>query len=183
MISLFRSRQVVVDPTLALCETLYTARPRKPAPTLGLVLERLPPQVRRKLALGGAPVDKDMDRKLRSYSEAIVRLTGALYRGGVRVVAGSDGVGGFTLHRELELLVQAGLRPAEVLRLSTLGAAEIMKRDREVGAVEVGKRADLVLVEGDPLQDISAVRRVSLVMKDGVLLDSGRLYAAIGVAK
>jgi imidazolonepropionase-like amidohydrolase len=183
MISLFRSRQVVVDPTLALCETLYTARPRRPAPALGLVLDRLPPHVQRKLALGGARVDKDMDRKLRDYSDAVVRLTGALHRGGVRLVAGSDGVGGFTLERELELLVQAGVRPAEVLRLATLGAAEIMKRDREVGAVEVGKRADLLLVDGDPLRDISAVRSVSLVMKDGILMDSERLYAAIGVAK
>jgi imidazolonepropionase-like amidohydrolase len=67
-------------------------------------------------------------------------------RAGVPVVAGMDGLAGFTLHRELELYVQAGIPPVEVLRIATLGAATVMHRDNELGSVTPGKLADLVVI-------------------------------------
>jgi len=183
MISLFRSRGVVVDPTLALCEQMYLARPGAPAMAISEVLSRFPPQVRRKFAAGGTAADAEGDRKLKAYFKAILHLVKALHDGKVRVVAGTDGIpAGFGLERELELLSEAGLTNAEVLRLATLGAAEVMGRERESGSVEAGKRADLMLVDGDPLARISDLRRASLVVRDGVLLEPSRLYQAIGIA-
>jgi imidazolonepropionase-like amidohydrolase len=88
---------------------------------------------------------------------------------------------GFSLHRELELYVDAGIPSAEVLRIATLGAARVMGRDSDVGSVEPGKIADLLLVDGDPLSRISDVRHAVLVVKEGVLYDPKALYAAAGV--
>jgi imidazolonepropionase-like amidohydrolase len=85
------------------------------------------------------------------------------------------------LQRELELYVEAGIPPAQVLRIATIGAARIMKRDGELGSIAPGKLADLILIEGDPARRISDIRRVSLVVKDGSLYESAALYKSIGV--
>ena len=73
------------------------------------------------------------------------------------------------LHRELELEVRAGIAPARALQNATLVAARVLKQDAELGSIRVGKRADLLLVEGDPTTQISDVRRGRLVVKGGVL--------------
>jgi imidazolonepropionase-like amidohydrolase len=108
----------------------------------------------------------------------MVRL---LHDQGVRIVAGTDGFAGFTLPRELELYVRAGIPPAEVLQIATLGAASVAHRADELGTVTPGKRADVVLVDGRPAERISDVRKVSLVVKDGVVYDPAALFRSVGV--
>lgn len=78
-------------------------------------------------------------------------------------------------------VVQQGIPASEILQIATLSAARVMKRDRELGSIQPGKLADLVLVAGDPTQDILAVRNTNLVVKDGVIFDPARIYEAIGV--
>jgi imidazolonepropionase-like amidohydrolase len=68
-----------------------------------------------------------------------------------------------------------------VLRIATLGAAQVMKLDRDLGTVAPGKLADLILVDGDPARNISDIRRATLVVKDGVIYDPAKLYREIGV--
>ena len=100
----------------------------------------------------------------------------------MRIVAGTDAFAGFALHRELELYVQAGIPAPEVLRIATLGAAQVMGKDAELGSLAPGKLADLALVPGDPSRDIGALRRIETVVKGGTMYDAAALYAAIGVA-
>jgi imidazolonepropionase-like amidohydrolase len=96
---------------------------------------------------------------------------------GVTILAGSDpqmGVfPGPALHRELGYLVEAGLTPAEAIRAATLDAARFLADGREpdFGTVEVGKRADLLLVAGDPTQDLAALSRIKLLIQDGVAIE------------
>ena len=85
------------------------------------------------------------------------------------------------LHRELELWVKAGIPPEKVLQIATLGAAKIVKADGELGSIEPGKRADLVLVSGDPVRNISDIRRCTLVIRNGAEFRSADLYAALGI--
>ncbi|WP_437886299.1 amidohydrolase family protein [Sorangium sp. So ce307] len=104
--------------------------------------------------------------------ENMMRLTGAARRAGVRVVVGSHGAApgaerGWAYQHEMELLVESGLSPMEVLVAGTAENARFFRVDDRLGSVEPGKLADLVLVEGDPLADIRAMRRVRRVMLNG----------------
>jgi imidazolonepropionase-like amidohydrolase len=91
---------------------------------------------------------------------------------GVTICNGSD-VGVFAHGdnaRELEILVDYGLTPLAVLRAATSVNAKVLHLDAEIGAIRPGLLADLVAVAGDPLGDISALRRVQFVMRDGKLV-------------
>jgi hypothetical protein len=112
---------------------------------------------------------------------ATLRMTKLLYDSGIPLVAGTDDLAGFTLHRELELYVKAGIKPSEVLRIATLGAARVARKDQELGSITPGKLADMVLVDGDPAKQISDVRHTALVIKDGSFYEPAALYKALGV--
>ncbi len=107
----------------------------------------------------------------------------ALYAAGVPIVAGTDkAVPGHSLHRELELYVQAGLTPMQVIQLATSGGAKVMATDREVGTIAPGKRADLILVRGNPLEHFSDLRKVTRVVTNGRMYDPAELWKSVGFA-
>jgi enamidase len=105
-------------------------------------------------------------------------------RGGL-LVAGTDPTGagdvipGYANLRTLELLVEAGFGFEEAVRIATLNGAVYLERDEDVGTVEVGKFADLVLIAGDPTSDASEVRNVEVVFKGGIGWDSAALFASV----
>jgi imidazolonepropionase-like amidohydrolase len=101
-----------------------------------------------------------------------------LREAGVRVVVGTDAGASLArfdeaVHVELELLVGAGWSPLEAIEAGTLGAAAAIGLEKEVGTIEAGKRADLVVVRGDPTHHISAIRDVECVFQGGRLVASG----------
>jgi imidazolonepropionase-like amidohydrolase len=180
-VELLKERKIVVDPTVNIFEGMFVSRAGRVPPGYETVAERLPPQVRRGLLTGGLPVPEGKDERYRESSKALLRMVKMLYDAGVPIVAGTDGMAGFALQRELELYVEAGIPPAEVLRIATLGAARVLKRDGELGSIAPGKLADLILVEGDPARRIGDIRRVSLVVKDGGVYEPAALYKSIGI--
>jgi imidazolonepropionase-like amidohydrolase len=116
------------------------------------------------------------------------RLTAELQKAGVHLLAGSDSLDPFifpgeSLHRELAELVRAGLTPAEVLGAATEGAAQFLGRESEFGTVEKGKRADLVLLDDSPLENIANTQRVAAVVRDGIYLDRPALDKILAQAK
>lgn len=124
------------------------------------------------------------DAALQAYFRHGLALTGAAHRAGVPVLVGTDtGLGGLRYHDELQWLHQAGLQPADVLRAATLQAARHLSLDDRYGSIEVGKAADLVLLDGNPLQDIGNARRVHAVLLAGHLYDRPRLDALLAHAR
>ena len=112
------------------------------------------------------------------------RMTRAFYDAGVPIVAGTDApiavtVPGFALHQELRNLVEAGLPVHAALTAATRTPAEYIGREQEFGTVEVGKRADLLLLDADPLEDIRNTERIAGVMTRGRWLDAAALDAGL----
>ena len=104
-----------------------------------------------------------------------------LYDNQITVVAGTDLGKGYSLHRELEIYNQAGIPAPEVLRIATLGAAQVMHMDRDFGSVSPGKFADMILVNGDPAANISDIRHIEIVIKNGVIFRPAELYPEFGI--
>jgi len=116
------------------------------------------------------------DRSLRASLASIK----ALHDGGVRIVAGTDyGLPGFSLLRELELYVEAGLTPQEAIRSATAVPAEVMRLSNEAGTLEPGKRADLVVLDRDPLLDIHNIRSSRWVVANGRMFQTAELRKAV----
>jgi imidazolonepropionase-like amidohydrolase len=122
-----------------------------------------------------------MKQRYRDSFQAALAMVRELYEAGVPIVAGTDAMAGFTLHRELENYVAAGIPAPQVLRIATLGAAQVTKHDKELGTIVPGKLADFILVDGDPTVRIADIRRVVLTVKDGVLYDTAELWKALGI--
>ena len=180
-VRLLHERGTVVDPTLGVFESNFLGRPGSMLPSDSLIAGRLPPTVRRGLLGGGLPVPEGMDGRYRSAFATLSRMVGMLYRDSVTIVAGTDGFPGFALDRELELYVAAGIPAPEVLRIATLGAARVAHHDRDLGSIEVGKLADLILVDGDPTRRISDIRKVDLVVKNGWIYQPDDLCGIVGI--
>jgi imidazolonepropionase-like amidohydrolase len=98
-----------------------------------------------------------------------------IVEGGGVIVLGSDQSSGPASHRELELMVEGGIPALEAIRIGTLNAAIFMGKERELGSVEEGKLADLVLLSADPLADISNAQAIEMVIKAGRIIDRGAL--------
>jgi imidazolonepropionase-like amidohydrolase len=119
--------------------------------------------------------------QMRTRTAQTVAVIGALFKAGIPIVPGSDtGLVGYGLDRELELYVQAGMTPMEAIQSATIVSARAMKLDGDSGTVEAGKRADLILVDGDPVANIGDIRKVARVVANGRMYDCGRLWESVG---
>ena len=127
-------------------------------------------------------------RKERLDFAQALEATRLLHRAGVPMLAGTDVgnpllVPGYSLHRELELLVQAGLPPLAALQAATINPARFLNATDSLGTVAPGKLADLVLLDADPLVDIGNTRRIRAVVVNGRLLDRTALDAMLRPAR
>lgn len=180
-IALLKEHKIVSDPTVSIFEGMLASKAGEPDPSFESILDRLPIQVKRGFYSGGLPIpDAKVDQYKKSYDKLLV-IVKALYEAGIVIVPGTDSMVGFGLHTELENYVRAGIPAAQVLKIATLNSAEVIGVEGELGSIEVGKTADLILVNGDPTINIGDIRKVDLTMKGGNMYDTKALYEAIGV--
>ena len=138
-------------------------------------------------AKNSAPGDRETEAWWQRQFENDRKLTGEMHRAGVRLLAGSDSLDrydfvGTSLHRELQMLVEAGLTPLEALQAATIGPAEFLAR-ADSGKIATGNRADLVLLEGDPTKDIRNTEKIAAVVLQGRLYARGELDAMLSGAR
>ena len=134
------------------------------------------------LALAGNP-----DEEFTAFGEWSLFLIGRMHARGVPVGAGTDtpiflAVPGYSLHSELELLVRAGLSPLEALRSATVRPAEYFSLQDEMGTVDVGKRADLVLLNANPLENIANTKNIAAVVSKGRIFTREELSLMVAAA-
>ena len=174
-------RGTVVDPTLACFEDSFNQAPGESSRVMAPVLDLLPATLRRSLLQPEMDLTPAVLEQYRASWRKMLDLLVRLDRAGVTLVPGTDALEGFYLHRELELWVQAGIPAGRVLQHATLGSARVLQLDQQLGAVEAGYSADLLLVEGNPVEDIGALRRAAMVMKAGAGYFPAEIYPALGI--
>ncbi len=177
-VEFLKQHGTVVDPTIALSE-LSTHAAGVPVSSFEPGAEKVAPELAEALSSIGAPAE--IAPVLRKIFEHQLALIGALHKAGVPIVAGTDqAVPGHSLHREIELYVQAGFTPLEAIQAATVVPARVMGIEKEVGTVEAGKRADLILLDANPLEKIGNIRSVRYVVARGVLYPTASLWQSVG---
>ncbi|HEU5436598.1 MAG TPA: amidohydrolase family protein, partial [Telluria sp.] len=180
-VATLKARQIVVDPTLATFAFLKQRDGDLNEPFVG-VAEHMPPDVKRNFHVGTMKIPDAATQKRYEQSYAkMVGFVGRLYRAGVPIVAGTDELAGFTLQAELEMLVKAGLTPAQALQVATRNGAKYTRTQHERGSIVPGKLADLVLVDGDPTRHIGDIRKVAAVITRGYLVYPHEIDKELGI--
>jgi imidazolonepropionase-like amidohydrolase len=175
-IRMLAAKHVVVDPTVSWNELLGHAT-TSPLASFQPGFAGAPWALRASYgSIRNASDAISASRSLRSQL-AVIK---ALHDGGVTIVAGTDyGLPGFSLLRELELYVDAGLSPLEAIRSATAVPAGVMGMSGDVGTIEAGKRADLLVLDSDPLADIRNLRSGRWVVVGGRMFDMKALRRAV----
>jgi len=176
-----KAHQILIDPTLSIFENMFVATKGIPSPTYEMIVDRLPLINQRSYYKGGLPKPVDGSNRYDLAHERMLDVVYDLYKKGVAIVPGTDGLPGFLYHRELELFVKAGIPVHEVLKMATINAAEITGVAEAYGSIEVGKQADLILISGNPLERISDIRNVLWTTKGGYMYEAEALYASMGI--
>jgi imidazolonepropionase-like amidohydrolase len=180
-LDLLVAHKTVLDPTLATFQGMFVSEPSDLDPILAPYADQLPAQVLRGARGGGLPAPDGKRAQFRASYDALLKFVKVAWDRKIPIVAGTDSTPGLALHHELALYVQAGIPAPDVLSLATLGAARVMGAERDSGSIAVGKRADLVLIDGDPTRDIAAIRNTETVVSRGVVYDPAELVVAVGM--
>jgi imidazolonepropionase-like amidohydrolase len=174
-----RVHGTVLDPTASWGELLGHST-AQPVATFQPGVDDLPPVLAQRIrAMGVRTIDTATAHARLARTLGIIR---ELHDAGVPVVAGTDeGVPGFSVSREMELYQAAGFTPMDALRAATAVSARAMHLDGDVGTLEAGYRADLLVLDRNPLDNVANVRALRFVMKDGVLYRAADLRRAAGL--
>ena len=157
----------------------FTATTAKPPASFEPGVNKIAPELAEQLTDVGPPTERS--EAIERVFEKELAIVGALHRAGIPVVAGTDqAVPGYSLHREIELYVQSGFTPMEAIQAATIVPARAMGLEKESGTVEKGKRGDLILINGNPLEDVRNTRNVEFVITNGVMYHTAELWQSVG---
>jgi imidazolonepropionase-like amidohydrolase len=177
-ITFLKAHHTVIDPTLSVFE-LGTASTAKPTASFEPGVNKVAPELAAQLIDVGPP-RSDADIREKAFDK-MVDTVGVLHRAGITVVAGTDQtVPGYSLYREIELYVQGGFTPMEALQAATIVPARVMGLDKELGTVEAGKRADVIVLDANPLDNIHNIRTVEYVITGGKMYKCAELWRSVG---
>jgi imidazolonepropionase-like amidohydrolase len=172
-----KAHNTVIDPTLTVLE-MFMRTGKRPFESLEPGVAKVAPALATQLRnVGPGPAGAELGEARFAVS---LKAVAALHRAGIPIVVGTDQtVPGHSVHREMELYVEAGFTPMEALQAATIISARAMREDKEVGSIEPGKRADLVVLGANPLDNISNIRKTERVMQGGVFYDCAALWKSV----
>ncbi len=159
LVKLMQAHNTALDPTVAILSKMLLGRPGEVTPADAPWIDHVPGPVQRNRKAAMLNVPASMDGRYRASEMRLLEALKALYAAGIRILPGTDDAPGFMLQSELETWQRAGIAPIDVLTLATLGCASYLGLDQELGSVTRGKRADLLLLAGDPTRDVGELRK------------------------
>ncbi|MFN3607744.1 MAG: Rid family hydrolase [Hyphomonas sp.] len=177
-----QENETAIDPTAVILERLMLSRAGTVAEGDAAYLEHMPigyQRYRRRSFVSLADTAED-----EAYQEGFRRVLETLkmlHQAGIIILPGTDDGTGFTVHREIEIYTLAGISEADALRIAAWNPIEYMGYSDTLGAIEPGKLADFVLLAGNPLQDINAIRTPRMVVRDGDVYFPSEIYEALSV--
>jgi imidazolonepropionase-like amidohydrolase len=178
VIKLLLERHTVVDDTLALLEILSHST-STPISTFEPGFPKVAPELKEGLETMGVPPAQEQNAA--AGFRTLLQTVRILHEAGVPIVAGTDqSVPGYSVDREIELYVKAGFTPMEAIQAATLVPARAMGMEKDSGTIEPGKRADVILVDGNPLENISDIRKVNAVFAAGRMFQPAALWSSVG---
>lgn len=181
-IGLMAQNNIAIDPTIAIHESLLLGRNGEISPSFADIYDHMPVGRQRELREAWADVSAEgADERYRGAFDQVMRTISMMRERGILIVPGTDMGGSFAYHRELELFERAGYTAPEVLRLATLGMAEYLGQDEDLGSIEGGKYADFFLVPGDPTTDLSAIKAIAMVVANGTVYFPADIYPHFGI--
>jgi len=181
MVHLMQERRTALDPTLGIFYGMLLSRPGQTTPVDAPWIEHMPGPFQRSRRVSVLDMNPGQDAAYRASAARLLDAVKLLHDAGIRLLPGTDDEPGLMLHSELETWQRAGLQPRDILKLATLDCAKYFSLDQQLGTIERGKRADLLLVPGDPTQDVGVLRRVRLVMKDGAVIFPDEVHSAMQI--
>lgn len=132
---------------------------------------------------GSSSVGVATPTDVQKVDSAYMHLLRRLYAHGITLIAGTDNTMGVTFRRELEMYELAGIPPARILQIATIDAAKFMGEANEYGSIRNGKVADIIVVNGNPVEKISALSEIETVIRGGRLYDVEKLYSSTGIQR
>ena len=175
-------KKVSLEPTIGIHEALLLSRDGQiPAGQVDTI-ENMPIGAQRDAKQAWSDMSAPGDAELYAGAwEKILDTLRIMHQRGILLIPGTDTGGSFTYHRELELFEKIGYSAPEVLKLATYDMARYLGRDQSLGSIEKGKLADFFLVPGDPTKDLKAIKRIRMVVKDGVVYYPSEVYPNFGI--
>lgn len=179
LISFLVGKGVTLTSTLTVFETYTKGRPK----AYPEALDALIPQVRDQYESSWERVAKQENATWPVVFKKMMKLEKKFVDAGGKLMAGTDPTGfggviaGFSNQRVIELLVEAGFSVEEAIEISTFNAAKYLHREKFIGSIEIGKRADLALIDGDLSKDTSAIRNMLIVFKNGIGYNTDKIRA------
>jgi amidohydrolase family protein len=166
-------QKVAVDPTLVVFRNWMLLRDLPEVygnPDVSVMPQRLQ-ETWNESSRASAPTPESLPLRKRIFRKQ-QELTGRLFRSGVTLLVGTDAPvafcpPGFSMHQELALLVEAGVTPAAALQMATLNNAKALQEDHDLGSIEAGKLADLVILDANPLTEIGNTRKIHRIIRGG----------------
>lgn len=175
LLSTLQAHHTILDPTMAIYESFLNT---KPLDQLEPGLDHVAPQLRD--ALDSPPVPAAQTAWAIARWQALMATLRALHEAGIPMVAGTDqNIPGYSLHRELEIYVEAGFTPLQALQAATIQAARALGVAEESGSLARGKRGDVLLLDADPLADIHNTRKVWRTIAAGAVYDPAPLWRSV----
>ena len=181
-VNLMVEKGTAIDPTTVIHETAMTGRNGEVRIGTLDYIDNMPVSVQRGARQAMLNVaDDEEDRAYREAFERILETLAMLNERGILIVPGTDMGGAFELHRELELFQNFGMSNAEILRRGSYDMAVYLGVDEDLGSIESGKLADFFLLPGNPVEELKAIKTVSMVVADGRIYFPSEVMPEFGI--
>ena len=148
---------------------------------MGTISDHLPPSLQRN-EIGKKSYNYGHEVAFAKTSDKSLALIKYMFDNGIVILPGTDyQLPGFSLVSELELYHEAGIPNADILKIATINPAKYLKLEHSLGSVEKGKKAHLILLNENPLEDISALRNIDMVIKDNKFFHPSEILKSQGI--